>query len=278
VKSLDVNSDAATWAEFNTAPSVEALSHLGSVAAFPPSKLMQRVSGLTNARDFAIHGKDIFLALNAASPKRLADFNSILDFGVGVGRLARMFKGFRGHYTGADIDHELLAWTTENLPWVRPMATRPRAELPASAGAFDCVISVSVFTHMTEADSIFYLQSLQRVTKPGAILLLTVHGERALNRAETEEDIFNMLAVPRIEIEEARRLIDISGFKFIRQCGHLTSAAYDYGISFTGERYVRSVWAKHFAVEGVVLGGIHDFQDIVVLRRASTLLCRDGVV
>jgi SAM-dependent methyltransferase len=268
MKSLDVNSDPVAWTEFNTTPFVKALSHLGIVASFPPRKLMQRVSGLTNARDFATHGKDIFLALSAASPKRLADFDNILDFGVGVGRLARMFKGFRGHYTGADIDHELLAWTTKKLPWVTPMATMPRAELAGSAGAFDCVISVSVFTHMTEANSIFYLQSLLRVTKPGAILLLTVHGERALKRAETEERIFNILAVPRTEIEEARRLIDIYGFKFIRQNGHLTSEVYDYGISFTGERYIRSVWAKYFAVEKVVSGGIHDFQDVVVLRRA----------
>jgi SAM-dependent methyltransferase len=266
--SLDVNSDPVAWAEFNNAPFVKPLSYLGIVASFPPRQLMRRVSGLTNARDFATHGKDIFLALSVASPKRLADFDNILDYGVGVGRLARMFKGFRGHYTGADIDHELLAWTTKKLPWVMPMMTMPRTELPSSAGAFDCVISVSVFTHMTEVDSIFSLRSLHRVTKPGAILLLTVHGERALERAETEKRIFNMLAVPRTEIKQARRLMDIYGFKFIRQNGHLTSEVYDYGISFTGESYIRSVWAEYFAVENVVSGGIHDFQDVVVLRRA----------
>src|SRR5258708_18872436 len=165
-----------------------------------------------------------------------------------------MFKGFRGHYSGADIDHELLAWTTKKLPWVTPMATTPRAEFPGSAGTFDCVICVSVFTHMTEADSIFYLQSLHRVTKPGAILLLTVHGKRALRRTENEDRIFNMLAVPRTEIEEAPRLIDIYGFKLTRQNGHLTSEAYDYGLTFTAPTCIRSVRLRYVAMLRVGTG------------------------
>ncbi|KRE07474.1 hypothetical protein ASE63_22505 [Bosea sp. Root381] len=226
---------------------------------------MQRVSGLTDRLDFASHGRDIFLALHSASPSPLFEYPSILDFGIGSGRLARMFKGFRGRYTGADIDHELLEWAGTHLPWVAPMATTPRAPLPARDASFDCVISISVFTHMSEADSLFYLDELHRVTKPGATLLLTVHGERALKRAETESDIFEMLSIPRAKLEGARSAMP--GFSFILQQGHLTSDAYEYGISFTGEQYVHTEWAKRFQVNRVVSGAIHDFQDIVVLKR-----------
>ena len=51
---------------------------------------------------FAQHGRDIYAALDAASPKPLRSFASVPDFGVGSGRLARLFTGFDGRYVGVD--------------------------------------------------------------------------------------------------------------------------------------------------------------------------------
>ena len=106
------------------------LYELAMAAPFPPSHLMQRVSGLTSERDFAKHGCDLFDALSSAAPKPLFEFRSILDFGVGSGRLARMFKNFEGAYYGVDVDHELVDWVASALPWVVAFATEPRAALP----------------------------------------------------------------------------------------------------------------------------------------------------
>jgi SAM-dependent methyltransferase len=266
--SLDVNSLPEAWADFNATPMVEQLVRTFQVAPFPPSDMMYRVSGLRNEQDFAEHGRHLFLALSQASPKPLASYQSILDFGVGSGRLARMFKGFKGRYLGADVDHELVHWVSGALPWVTPMCTTPKDPLPCPDATFDLIISVSVFTHMNKQDSEFYLHELRRVAKPGATLLLTVHGERALKRAETEEGIFNMLGVERIHIGDARRQMQFPGFTFIMQPhGHLTTARYEYGISFTDESYIKSEWSKVFAVDTILLGAIYDFQDIVVLSR-----------
>jgi len=262
---MDVNDDPTTWAEYNVAAAT--LGNQDDIAPFPPSELMQRVSGLTVPGDFAKHGRDMFLALDAASGTHLKDFSSILDFGVGSGRLARMFKGFRGHYCGADIDHELLDWVDGALPWVKTLKTEPRRPIPVADGSFDSVISVSVFTHMTEADSQFYLRELHRVTRPDAVLMLTVHGLRALERAATEQCIFDMLSIPREGFEQAQRNMADPGFTFILQQGHLTSEEYQYGISFTGAAFVNKEWGKFFTVERIVSGAIHNFQDIVVLRR-----------
>ncbi|HEY0331648.1 MAG TPA: class I SAM-dependent methyltransferase [Rhodopseudomonas sp.] len=267
---LDVNSDPRAWSNYNVSSDVADLAARSLVAPFPPTALMQRVSGLTDPRDFASHGRDLFLALNAASPKNLSEYRNILDFGVGSGRLARMFLGFKGSYTGADIDHELVDWVGGALPWVTPLRTKERAALLCPDNSFDCVISVSVFTHMNEADSEFYLRELHRVTKPGACLLLTVHGRRALTRAETEARIFEMLSIPEAGMKEAMRRMADPGFTFIIQPqGHLTTENYEYGISFTDEGYIRSRWSKFFFVEKIVAGGIHDFQDIVVLRKQA---------
>ena len=65
--------------------------------------LMHRTSPRPHP-DFAAHGATILRALAAHSPEPLGDSRSLLDFGVGAGRLARLFKGYNGRYVGVDID------------------------------------------------------------------------------------------------------------------------------------------------------------------------------
>ena len=96
--------------------------------------------------------------------------------------------------------------------------------------------------------------------------MLTVHGERALHRAENEPDIFKMLAIPARSVKTTRQLFANEGFSFILQNGHLTTSEYEYGITFTSEAYISRTWNRYFDVLQVASGAIHDFQDIVVLR------------
>ncbi len=272
--SLGVEGDFQEWLDFNLTGAFQTPNGLSLVAPFPPTELMLWTTGLVNPADFASHGCDIFKALSAASPKPLNTFSSILDFGVGVGRLARMFKGFRGKYTGVDVDKRHIAWVSAALDHVDAHATAPRRRLPFPDHSFDAVISISVFTHMNERDQFFYLEELARVAQPGATLMLTVHGERALRRAEEEPGIFDMLQVPPESIPATRAVFPQPGFSFIRQHRNFANAffkyftrdRYEYGITFISEAYVREKWSKYFDVVKVCTGAIHDFQDIVVLR------------
>ena len=58
-------------------------------------------------------------------------------------------------------------------------------------------------------------------------------GERALHRAETEPEIFKMLDIPSEKLRLTHDLFASKGFDFILQQGHLTTAEYEYGITFT---------------------------------------------
>jgi hypothetical protein len=63
----------------------------------------------------------------------------------------------------------------------------------------------------------------------GARLMLTVCGARVIERAEQEPGVFQMLSIPSDELAQARDTFDSgSGFRFVRQEGHLTSDAYEY--------------------------------------------------
>jgi SAM-dependent methyltransferase len=238
------------------------------VSPFPPPHLMQIVSGLTSQADFAAHGVTIYRAIQDASPNPLADYQSILDFGCGCGRLGRIFKGHPGKITGCDIDGRLVDWINGNLPHMMAIRTDPAAPLPFEDNSFDGVISVSVFTHLDEGAQKLYLAELERVSISGAYLFLTTHGERALTRALGEDHIFEMLGILRAELERAARGMNEGRHNFILQpTGHLTSDNYNYGITFIPEIYLRRVWSNYLDVVNIVRGGIHDFQDIVVCRK-----------
>ncbi|MBL8645288.1 MAG: class I SAM-dependent methyltransferase, partial [Rhodospirillaceae bacterium] len=162
-----IHSDLSDWLEFNRAGAFESYEHLALAAPFPPPDRMQVTTGLTDPIAFAAHGHDIFKALSAASPQPLSDFADVLDFGVGAGRLARMFKGFRGRYTGIDVDSNNVAWVARTLKYVKAFHTKPRRAWPLEARQFDYIVSISVFSHMCEKDHLFYLSEVARVAKPG---------------------------------------------------------------------------------------------------------------
>ena len=256
------------WLDLNGRLAFERPELLKHVSAFPPPHLMHIVSGLTSELDFAAHGVTIYRALQAASSKPLADYQSILDFGCGSGRLGRMFKGHPGQIIGCDVDGRLVDWINDNLPHMAAFQTHPGVPLPFKDDLFDGIISVSVFTHLDEITQKFYLSELKRVATRGAYLFLTTHGERALTRALAEEHIFKMLGIASSELEGAAFSLNDGQHSFILQPnGHLTTSSYNYGITFIPANYVRSVWAEYFDVEAIVVGAIYDFQDIVVCRR-----------
>lgn len=120
--------------------------------------------------------------------------STIVDIGCGVGRSAvglrdweYMGERFRGRYLGFDVDPEMVAWcrahfTDDRFSFTRvdmastvynPAGTdlRPRLECPD--GTADLVFSLSLFSHLLEADLRHYLAESCRMLKPGGWMLMT---------------------------------------------------------------------------------------------------------
>lgn len=251
------------------------------VSPFPPGMLMQNTTGLTNESDFASHGADFWLALSEAAPKSLNDYASVLDFGCGCGRLARMFKGHPGRIAGCDIDRRHIEWCRSALPFMETKLSSVRPPIPFADNEFDAVISISIFTHLNEASQDEFLQELARVCCPGGLLFLTIHGRRALDRAVSDPSIRAMLDMPEDLFQAARRTFAEGRHAFVLQQGHLTtvgraqresrladrviSEPFEYGITFIPESYVRRHWTHWFDLIDYRSGALHDFQDIVTL-------------
>ena len=252
------------------------------VSPFPPRTLMQNTTGLTSESDFASHGADFWAALSQASPKPLSEYASILDFGCGCGRLARMFKGHPGHIAGCDIDHRHVEWCSEALGFMETKLSSVRPPIPFADNEFEAVISISIFTHLNESSQDQFLQELARVCRPDGLLFLTIHGNRALERAITEPRIKEMLDMNEDLFQAARNKFADGQYAFILQQGHLTttnkptlkgaltkkviSDPFEYGITFIPESYLRAHWGQWFDLVDYRVGALHDFQDVVVLR------------
>lgn len=259
------------------------------VSPFPPVELMANVSGLQNEQDFAAHGAAIYRALSDASTKPLMDYKSILDFGCGCGRLARMFKGHRGQISGCDIDSRHVEWINQNLPFMKAKVSNVTPPIPYADNEFEAVISISIFTHLTERSQNQFLAELRRVCRADGKLFLTVHGQRALDRAIHEPNIRAMLNIDDRRFKIAQENFAENRHAFVVQPGHLTtnlkrlsilerirdysqrtkkvvSDDFEYGITFVSEGYVRAHWSQWFNIVDYRHGGIHDFQDIVVLE------------
>jgi SAM-dependent methyltransferase len=257
---------------------------------FPPVDLMHNVSGLQDVRDFAKHGTDLFAAVSEASPRPLTEYGHILDFGCGSGRLARLFKGHPGKLSGCDIDRRHVAFVNEHLGFMEAKVSGVHPPLPFAENEFDGVIAISVFTHLDESSQDEFLADLWRVSGPGAYLFLTVHGARALARAEQEQRVWALLGIEHPQFAAAKKKFTAEEHAFILQHGHLTverparwwlpwlrsvpnaagsallNEPYRYGITFVPESYVREHWSRWFIVTSYRHAAIHDFQDMVVLQ------------
>lgn len=255
------------WIAFNLGDALTSARAADHAAPFPPSDLMYHTTGLQQDRDFAQHGADILAALAAGSPKPLGEFTSMLDFGVGVGRVARYYKGFSGRYVGADIDEPNLGWVAGHLPWVETVLTEPAAPLPFEPATFDGVVSISVFTHIDRETTEFYVDELYRLTRPGALLFLTLHGDQALNLALSDAEVGRLIGISPERLEQARGELAKDGFHFAEQYTHLTRTNYRYGTTFVSQQGAETIFGRRFSVVGFVPGAIHAFQDLIVLER-----------
>lgn len=271
------------WAQLNRSGVFDEPSLLKYVGPFPPLELMQNTTGLTEVSEFAGHGSDFWTVLSEAASKPLSEYESVLDFGCGCGRLARMFKGHPGRFAGCDIDPRHIDWCSSAISFMEAKLSSVCPPIPFRDNEFELIISISIFTHLTERSQDQFLEDLARICRPDGLLLLTIHGARGLERAHTEPGIRAMLEVEDELFNAASREFKAGKYAFILQQGHLTtlgpdgslatdkviSAPFEYGITFIPEAYVREHWSKWFEIIDYRVGAVHDFQDLVVLRRRA---------
>jgi SAM-dependent methyltransferase len=107
----------------------------------------------------------------------------VLDFGVGWGRLIRLFAHDvpEDRLVGVDVDPEILEVCAETGVPGRLSLVEPGEPLPFADGEFGLAYAYSVFSHLSEAAARHAFGELARVLAPGGQLTFTTQGKRFLD-------------------------------------------------------------------------------------------------
>ena len=232
--------------------------------ALPPEWLRTRVAGTPNADWFDSSGRqsvdDYRLALSRIG-RRIEDFDRVLDFGCGCGRVLRWLGDLPPTTSvhGCDIDPEAVEWLRSDLPHFAVLRNEPLPSLEYRSASFDLVLCHSVFTHLDEAYQDAWLQELCRVTVDDAILLISFMGDHAFAKRVHEEA--SLAATPELLRAERNR----EGLLFLP--GDDVGLPDFYQTTYHANWYVFEHWSRYFNVLAHVERGALNYQDLLVLKR-----------
>jgi len=242
----------------------------------PPGHLRAR-AGWPNVDSFVEGGRGTTEQLEAGLlrvGRSFHDFDAILDFGAGCGRvLPHVVQRGResAEFHGSDVDEEAIRWAGERRPEASWSINGPEPPLPFDDEKFDLVYSVSIFTHLDEELQLRWLADVKRVLRPGGIALLTTHGEDEFEAYRTGRVVSNTPScVRRVALHGslgAERFIHESYVQSRWTSKDFPGTDSTFGLAFHSEDYVRDVWGEHFEILAIVPRAIASRQDIVVARK-----------
>jgi SAM-dependent methyltransferase len=241
IKAVQRNKRLYRWLLFRH---IEAKDRAAGIKAdLPPAELRYRVSSSPDAENFVTIGKTCAVDVQSSLLKvgfELGSFARILDFGCGCGRTLIHLKNFApgAQIEGTDIDVNAIEWCRQYLTFAKFSISKESPPIEYPADTFDFIYAISVFTHLNEEHQFRWLEEFRRITKPGAILLLTVDSS----------------------------LVGDKGFVFQRSYEDGLFPAW-YQNAFHSREYVFATFGIYFDVLGYYPRGMNAHQDVVILQK-----------
>jgi 2-polyprenyl-3-methyl-5-hydroxy-6-metoxy-1,4-benzoquinol methylase len=225
----------------------------------PEEARIRRVIGAPDSSNYLIGGGAIFKRfedyLQQKFSRAFRDFNRILDWGCGSGRVSRHFHLVpNSELWGVDIDKDNISWCQTHLPHGKfsDIPIVPPTSLPDDY--FDLIIGISVLTHLDEENQFAWLEELKRITKKGAILMLSIQG---LSQA----GLYRPTPAILREVEE-------KGFVITGRNSDLDDvmAENTHYINVIQSRdYIHEQWGKYFTIIDIV-DAMAANQDVVIMQ------------
>lgn len=120
----------------------------------------------------------------------------VLDFGGGIGRVAKHISELVKEIVVCDISNKMLElgkneWCRgiDNIKWVH----NDKGDIPFPNNTFDVVYSFLCLCHLffESNDAMYWFGEMKRVLKPGGLLCFDTHYPRDIDSGMTQVDRFN---------------------------------------------------------------------------------------
>jgi SAM-dependent methyltransferase len=246
-----------------------------------PRALIHYTNGHRDLSRYHQSGREIAqmfdLAVQGTVGQALADFKRVLDFGCGTGRIAQFVKDQVGQLSACDVNARCIDFVQRAFPDVAAHRTAHAPPLPYDTGHFDLVYSFSVFSHLTQTAEDAWLAELARITRPGGVVLLTVHGDWVIEATLPAEMQHHVRTAGFYYRPVHRRVLPWLVFPDGYECSYHTSDYIRAHWPAAGFEVVKIYKGKcphdyllpgtAFAPEGAVTWFEPMGQDLVVLRR-----------
>jgi SAM-dependent methyltransferase len=147
----------------------------------PPHKIAFDAHGTVNWEFFRKSGEDRAKDIAGFVSRHVkVEQPAVLEWGCGPARVLRHMPGLLppgSTFAGSDYNAKTIAWCQANLPGIRFQRNGLEPPLPFGPLEFDFVYAMSVLTHLSEPMQYEWIAELERVTRPGGVIVVTVKGE-----------------------------------------------------------------------------------------------------
>jgi SAM-dependent methyltransferase len=206
--------------------------------------------------------------LHHGKPRRL------LDLGGGCGRVSRHLMNVSSLRVAlADTNPDHVAWCAEHLTKLKSFRIPPEAEMADIGEGYDCVLAVSVFTHLSSSSFDAWLTKVADALTSRGIGIVTLHGEWSLRYVATNDVLQRYF---KSSSDEANKLADELGDRrfvyrpYGREELDAARAGEDYRTDLRFDGLLqRGMPARIFGSGRLRGGGMRGWQDVAVVRRCA---------
>jgi SAM-dependent methyltransferase len=185
----------------------------------------------------------------------------ILDFGCGVGRsLLPLARRHAALWHGCDVNNHAIAYLNRAAPEIKARVSLYEPPLPFPDDSFDCVISISVWTHLPIGMHLPWLAEIRRVLRRGGLALISTSGPYVMNVRRRRGD-------PGWEHLHPEDLLEAGVIYRAYKNPDLTGVTASYGLTAHDPAHVQRVWSTIMPVLKTSVRALESTQDLHMLTK-----------
>ncbi|AQU99942.1 class I SAM-dependent methyltransferase [Desulfococcus multivorans] len=208
--------------------------------------------------------------------------HTLLDFGVGWGRIARFFLRelpLKNIY-GIDVTEDFIEICKKTFQTENFLVTEPFPPTQLSSRKFNFIIGYSVFSHLSEKACESWMREFSRLLVPGGMVALTTRGRTFFDfckslKGKGHTGYLAALSNLFDDFSDARTRYDQGEFVHSNRDGVNGGGAMTadfYGETFIPEEYARSAYSELFHLEKFLFDPSRQTHPIMFFRKKSNSL------